>query len=240
MKIKNLLLILLSLLTLMITSCRSKRLIYDKAKFLDARAFNKLDSLLKAYQRDTKCEIIVYTQEKLPSNKNGYEYSVELAKSIGIGERGINNGVLVFFSVQDKDIELRLGHGFEWLINQDTANFIIQQMIGSFKEAKFVDGILDGVKQIMKFTASSSWKIKPDEYDSLVANDIVKAKDIKLIERSKDYLIIRTKKSDHLKLNFTKFMYSMVDEIANKGAEATIYYRVLYSKNDEGNLLGVE
>lgn len=240
MKRNILSLIILSFLLLAVTSCRSKRLIYDKAKILDAKEFNTLDSLLKAYQEDTKCEIIVYTQEKLPANKSGYEYSVELAKSIGIGEKGINNGALVFFSVQDKDIELRLGHGFEWLISQDTANSIIQQMIGSFKDAKFADGIFNGVNQIMKFTASSSWEIKPDGYDRLAVNDIVKEKDVKLIERNKDYLIIKTKKSDHLKLHFTKFMSSIVDDIINKGSEVTIYYRVLSSKNDEGNLLGVE
>ncbi len=237
-------LIILSLL-LLLTSCGTqkephnyeKRLIYDKAKIFNSKEYYKLDSLLKLYQRDTKCEIIVYTQEKLPFNKSGYDFSIELAKDIGIGEKGINNGALIFFSLQDRDIELRLGHGFEWLINQDTANNIIQQMIGSFKDAKFADGIFGGVKQIMKFTTSSSWEIKPEEYDSLAINDIVKEKDIKLIERGKDYLIIRTKKSTHLKLHFTKFMSSIVKDITN---DATIYYRVLSSKNDEGNLLGVE
>lgn len=237
---KKLLTRLLFLSIIFLTSCREKRLIYDKAKVLDAKEFYKLDSLLKVYQRDTKCEIIFYTQDKLPSNKSGYEYSKELAKSIGIGEKGINNGALIFFSVQDRDIELRLGHGFEWLINQDTANIIIQQMVSSFKDAKFADGVFNGVKQIMKFTASASWEIKPDGYGSLSANDIIKEKNIKLIERSKDYLIIKTKKSNYLKLHFTKFMSLIVNDIVNRGDSVTVYYRALSSKNDEGNLLGVE
>ena len=206
MKKNTLLLLVLSLLLLTAISCRSKRLIYDKAKILDAKEFYLLDSLLKAYQSETKCEIIVYTQDKLPSNKGGAEFSVELAKSIGIGKKGINNGALVFFSVQDKRIELRLGHGFEWLINQDSSNIIIQQMITSFKDAKFADGLFTGVKQIIRLTESSSWDIKSDEYSSLAANDIIKEKGIKLIERNKDYLIVRTKRSEHVKLYFTKFM----------------------------------
>lgn len=223
-----------------VTSCTSKRLIYDKAKTLDAREFTRLDSLLKAYKDQTNCEIIVYTQDKLPDNMTGEEYSLQLFKDIGIGQKGINNGALIFISVQDRKIALQLGYGFEWVINKDTANIIIQKMVGSFSKAKFADGIFKGVDELIRLTEPYPWKIKSRDYTSLNGNDIVEVKDYKLIDSSKDYLIIKTNNSDHLKLNFTSYMTPLAHDIINNRNQITLWYRVLSSKNDVGDLLGIK
>ena len=68
-----------------------------------------------------------------------------------LGDKTLNNGVLIMLSEQDKEIYIKVGKGTKKIISDDRAGKILDaQAIPSFKEGNLEDGILNTHKQVVK------------------------------------------------------------------------------------------
>ena len=79
------------------------------------------------------------------------EYSLEVARSFGIGSKDKDNGLLIILSEQERDIRIEVGYGLEEVINDAKAGRLIDDyMISFLKENNYSEGILNGYKAVYK------------------------------------------------------------------------------------------
>jgi uncharacterized protein len=79
--------------------------------------------------------------------------SYELAEQNGIGQKGKNNGVLLYIAKEDRKLRIEVGYGLEGALTDALSNQIIRKEITpQFKKGNFYDGINAGVDAIIKAT----------------------------------------------------------------------------------------
>lgn len=226
------------ILVLIIFSCasksqKSKIFLQDNAGLFKPHEQKSLDSLLNNYEKTTNSEIFVYTIDKIPDSFSRNEYGSQLVNRLGVGKPGLNNGAVIFLSVQDKIVEIRLAHGFEWNINKSQSESIVQKMIGFFSNAEFYNGAVYGVNQVIDLSKSSGWSLCSGTSNNKCVSKIsIK----KVIEKQNGFMMVETDELKQLKLNYTEFMMDLTDKIANKES-ISIYCRFI--SDNEANLLGV-
>jgi uncharacterized protein len=81
------------------------------------------------------------------------EYSLKVAKSWRIGQKKINNGVILLITKQERKIRIEVGRGLEGKLTNIVAGQIIREIIAPrCKVGDFGGGITAGVTSIMGVT----------------------------------------------------------------------------------------
>ncbi len=76
------------------------------------------------------------------------EFSIRLAEKWQIGHKGSDNGALLLFSLQDRQIRLEIGYGWEGEINDARAGDIIRGMGNYFRNQNFAGGTLFAIRNV--------------------------------------------------------------------------------------------
>lgn len=126
--------------------------INDYAHLLTPEQANNLNQQLRAFDQKTSNQIVVATFTSL--NGNSLEdFSVHLAQAWKIGTKQHDNGVLVLIIKDSHDIRIEVGYGLEGVLTDATSSMIIQHdIVPSFKQGDFAQGIQNGVTAIMLAT----------------------------------------------------------------------------------------
>ena len=111
----------------------------------------------------TSAQIVVVTVPNL-EGKSVEEYSTELFRSYGIGDKEKNNGVLLLVSVGDRKLRIEVGYGLEGALPDAKAGRIRDNYLTPYlKDDKWDEGILNGYKAIFQVVAEEY------NYDGAVA-----------------------------------------------------------------------
>jgi uncharacterized protein len=141
------------------------RLVNDFAGILNSRQVNALDTKLVAFDDSTSTQIAIVTVKDL----KGYEikdYGQRLAEKWGIGQKGLNNGILVLVKPntgsERGEVAIEPGYGLEGRIPDLTcAQIIDNEMIPSFRNGRYYEG-LDRATDILMSLARGDFP--PDKY----------------------------------------------------------------------------
>ena len=122
--------------------------VIDQVNLLSSETKNELEKILKDEEEKTSNQIVVVILKSL----NGYaieEYTLELGRYWGIGQKEKNNGVLLFVSMEEKKIRIEVGYGLEGALTDAISKEIIEYTImPNFKEKQYDLGILKAVNEI--------------------------------------------------------------------------------------------
>lgn len=210
--------------------------LYDKVGLLTKEQFKLIDESLREFEKETTSEILIFVSPSIPEQyKNAFYYSVELSNELQVGKEGINNGVLIFLSLKEKALEIRLGYGFEWAMKQSQVDSIATKMLTFFRSAQFYEGLRNGIDSIKESAKTIKWNIC-NENENLECVQTFKIK--RLAEKDEDFIIVETENSRKLKLYVTKYMSSLIDRIEEKPHDAIVYCRST-AISGEAYLLGV-
>ncbi len=117
------------------------RLVNDFANMLSPIESDKLERELVAYNDSTSTQIAVVT---IPSLE-GYsldEYAQELGVKWGIGQKGVDNGVLILVVQKERKVRIATGAGIGVKLTAGRISNIIEYDIKpAFKQNRFYDGI---------------------------------------------------------------------------------------------------
>ncbi len=123
--------------------------VIDQANLLSPAVKKDIDSILKTEEDKTSNQIVVVVLNSL----NGYtieEYSYQLGRFWGIGQKDKNNGVLLVISMEEKKIRIEVGYGLEGALTDKIAYEIINYTIKpNFKANQYELGILKAVNEII-------------------------------------------------------------------------------------------
>ena len=115
-----------------------------------ALAFNEQ---LAQFERETSNQIVVAVFPKMESDSDIFDYTYRVKEHWGIGQKGTNNGAVLFVFVQDRKMFLQVGYGLEGALPDITARDITEHVVKPhFKTADYAKGLEAGINAIIQAT----------------------------------------------------------------------------------------
>lgn len=111
----------------------------------------ELDSLIHDFEKRTTIQIAVVTLNQSYCDKEDFEaYTLQLANTWGVGQKGKDNGILVAISKQFRQMHIHNGKGIEKILTDEATRKIIEgYFVPKFKEEKYFEGTLHGLKGLI-------------------------------------------------------------------------------------------
>ncbi len=122
----------------------------------DANVFSETELLfmrnkLSAFEEETTNQIVVLTINDL-KGETIESYAYEVFNKNELGREDVDNGVLILFSKNDREVRIEVGMGLESYITDALASRVIRNtMVPRFKEEKYFKGIDVATDQIIDF-----------------------------------------------------------------------------------------
>jgi uncharacterized protein len=152
------------------------RLVNDFAGFLSTGEVNSLENKLVAFNDSTSTQISIVIVKDL----NGYDkadYAQRLAEKWGIGQKGLNNGVLILVKpiTQDSkgEVQIAQGYGLEGAIPDITCGQIVDNdILPAFRKGDNYNGLDKATTTIM---ALARGEYTADQYGKKIKMSATKA-----------------------------------------------------------------
>src|SRR5262252_1336634 len=127
-----------------------REFVLDEAKLLPDGAREQIRKLCDEVLTQKKAPIIVVTIESLASKGAGgwpiERYAMNLMDEWGVGWPDWNYGMLLLVSPGDRKARIELGGSWERRKDDEAHRVMSERIIPRFKEGRFDQGILDGVR----------------------------------------------------------------------------------------------
>ncbi len=138
-------LILISSLLVALEVPRLKGMVNDYGNVLSSNEEVQLEQLLRDAQAKTSSQIVLLTIKSL-QGENLEDYSLRVADKWKLGQKELDNGVLLLVAMQEKKIRIEVGYGLESILTDIKCGYIIRNLIVSeFKKGNFSQGIANGL-----------------------------------------------------------------------------------------------
>jgi uncharacterized protein len=122
--------------------------VVDQAGIIPADVEATLESRLAALETATTDQFVVVTLSSL----QGYEiadYGYQLGRAWGIGQKGLDNGVLLIVVPSEREVRIEVGRGLEPQLTDALSTLIIENTIlPALRDGRFADGIAKGAEDI--------------------------------------------------------------------------------------------
>jgi len=94
--------------------------------------------------------------------ENLEDFSIRLAQKWRIGQKGLDNGVILLVFVQDRKVRLEVGYGLEPIVTDAVAGRIIREVIAPrFREQRYAAGLEGAVDALFSRLAPSAGTPSP-------------------------------------------------------------------------------
>ncbi len=125
----------------------------DYAHVTSGATAAELNQKLEQFERDTSSQILVAVYPKMESDSSIEDYTVRVAQSWGVGQKGKDNGAVLFVFVQDHKMYIQVGYGLEGALPDALAKRIIEnELKPHFRNGDFDGGLRAGVTAILAAT----------------------------------------------------------------------------------------
>ena len=124
--------------------------VQDNAGVFSASVFGYLQSLGRQLDQKTTAQLVVVT---VPSLKGAplEDYSLQILRQWGIGNKEKNNGVLMLISTGDRKSRIEVGYGLEGALTDGVTGQIQDQyMIPYFRKGNYEEGIARGYEALAR------------------------------------------------------------------------------------------
>jgi uncharacterized protein len=123
----------------------------DYAGVISPATAARLNQRLEEFERASSSQVVVAIYPKMESDSSIEDYTVRVAQSWRVGQKGKNNGAVLFVFIQDRRMFLQVGYGLEGAIPDAIAKRIIEDDIKPrFREGNFDAGMVAGVNAILQ------------------------------------------------------------------------------------------
>jgi len=124
--------------------------VVDDAHLLSQSTHQTLETELAALEKETTDQVVVLTIDSLDGEPLE-SYSVNVAQTWKLGQKGKDNGVLLLISRQDRKLRLEVGYGLEGALTDLRSREIIDDIIRPrFQQGDFDGGVAAGVDAVIK------------------------------------------------------------------------------------------
>jgi uncharacterized protein len=143
----TLVLLIQAALALEVPSLRAR--VNDYAGMLSPGVVRQLDLLLKDFEQRDSTQIVVLTVPSLEGDALE-DFSMRVAEQWKIGQKGQDNGAILFISRADRKVRIEVGYGLEGHLTDLQAGRIIRGIIvPEFQAGRFDQGVVNGVQAMI-------------------------------------------------------------------------------------------
>lgn len=123
----------------------------DYANVVDRATALQLNEQLAQFERDTSTQIVVAVYPSMQSESDVADYTQRIAQTWGVGQKGRNNGAVLFVFVANHQMFIQTGYGLEGALPDATAFDITHNVIAPFfKKNDYAGGLKAGVTAMMQ------------------------------------------------------------------------------------------
>ncbi len=139
---------LLSLFALDVPPLRGR--VNDYADIISPSTERLLNEKLKKLEESDSTQVVILTVPSLKGDSME-DFSIRVVEKWKIGQKGLDNGVLLLVSKNDRKVRIEVGYGLEGRLTDLLAGRIIDyEIIPAFKSGNFDEGFVRGVDAIVK------------------------------------------------------------------------------------------
>src|SRR5205823_2513639 len=118
-----------------------------------------LDDKLAQFERDTSDQILVYVDQHLPPETTIEEMGSEAMHKWGVGQKGKDNGAILFVFIADRKMRIEVGYGLEGALTDAKSKRIIETVTKpQFQRGDYAAGIDQGVSAILATVRGEQYK----------------------------------------------------------------------------------
>ncbi len=147
------------------------QLVVDNGNFFSEKEKIELTNRMREIEEKTTVQTLIYTTLDL-KGKLPFEYSRELGMNYKVGIKGINNGILILLSKNDRKVQILNGYGIEWIISDYETQSIVNEMIPFFKQQDFYGGVNNSLTLIEKKVSKVDWSINASRLSKVSEIDL--------------------------------------------------------------------
>ncbi len=123
----------------------------DYAGMVSAQTAARLERALEDYEKQTSSQILVAIFPKLPENSALEDFTFRAADAWKPGQKGKDNGAILFIFRDDRKMRIEVGYGLEGAIPDSVAARIINNEITPrFRARDFDGGVSAGVNALLQ------------------------------------------------------------------------------------------
>lgn len=122
----------------------------DLTATLDAQQTQTLESRLAAFEAKKGAQLAVLI---VPTTQPEAieQYGIRVVEAWKLGRKGVDDGALLLVAKEDRELRIEVGYGLEGVLNDATANRIIEEIIvPRLKRGEFYPGIESGLAAMMQ------------------------------------------------------------------------------------------
>lgn len=127
--------------------------VMDEAHILTNEEIGRLNGQIADLEQDIGSQIGILTIESLGGEKIE-AYSLRMANQWGIGRKDYDDGILITFAKQERQVRIEVGLGLEKIIKDEIAARIIrQEMAPEFRNGNYFNGLhraVDKMKALIR------------------------------------------------------------------------------------------
>lgn len=135
----------------------------DLTDTLSVQQSSELEDMLRAFETRKGSQIaILMVPTTAPETIE--QYAIRVVEQWKLGQKGVDNGVLLLIAKQDRVVRIEVGYGLEGAIPDAVAKRIISEtMTPHFKQGDFHSGIQAGVEAMMKIIEGEALPPAPEK-----------------------------------------------------------------------------
>ena len=134
----------------------AKGYVNDYAHVLSAESWSKLNDLCREVEEKTGAQIAIATVKTVGENTVA-EYVNELFEKWSVGQKGKDNGVMLFLAYQERKVRIEVGYGLEGTLPDITTGRILDQLVvPEFRRGNYDAGIRAGAAALAGIIADAS------------------------------------------------------------------------------------
>jgi uncharacterized protein len=131
----------------------------DKAGVLPAATVERLNKTLADFERETSNQVLVYVDHHIPDGVTLEEIGAAALNTWQVGQKGKNNGVILFVFVDDRKARIAAGDGLADALSNATSQQILDDVLRPhFRAGDYERGIDEGVQAMMKAARAAGFR----------------------------------------------------------------------------------
>lgn len=138
----------------------------DFANILDDAAEARVRVVIEAVERDTTSEIAVATVPSL-GGASVEEVATRYFNTWGVGQKSLNNGVLLLVAPNEREVRIEVGYGLEPILPDGLAGDVVRrEVLPKFKDGDYPGGISAAVDRLATIIRNKH-VVTPEEREEL-------------------------------------------------------------------------
>ena len=113
----------------------------------------QLDRQLEQFERDTTNQMLVVVYPRMESKSSVEDYTVRVGQAWGVGQKGRNNGAVLFVFLQEHQLYIQVGYGLEGALPDGLCHLIVEnELKPRFRSGDYAGGLQAAVDAMIAAT----------------------------------------------------------------------------------------